>query len=275
MSGYTTQEVSALIGMKPHQVRHYVRSDLVQPTRGDKGEYLFSFRDVVLLRTAKGLLDSAITPRRALKVLRRLKQQIPGERSLSAMRIVREGESLLVCSENRYWDAETGQTWLPFDVPQPSVEVSTILGNGVVVTRSEGEMSSDEWYNLGLDLEENDIQKAPDAYRRAIEADPGNADAHVNAGRLHQLSGNLRNAKRHYELALRIAPEHQLANYNLGTIFDELDELARAAEYYRKATAVPDAHYNLSRIAELSGDELTAKRHMRRYRELVENQAGN
>ncbi|MEZ5596301.1 MAG: MerR family transcriptional regulator [Pseudomonadales bacterium] len=53
MSGYTTQEVSALLGLKPHQVRHYVRRDLLRPDRGDKGEFRFSFQDVVLLRTAK------------------------------------------------------------------------------------------------------------------------------------------------------------------------------------------------------------------------------
>jgi tetratricopeptide (TPR) repeat protein len=270
MSGYTTQEVSALIGMKPHQVRHYVRSDVVQPERGEKGEFLFSFRDVVLLRTAKGLIDSKITPRRALKVLKKLREQTPGERPLSAMRLVSDGKSVLVCAENRYWNAETGQVHFPFAAPRPAVEVSTILGNGVVVTRSEGELSSDEWYNLGLDLEESDLEKAPEAYRRAIEADPANVDAHVNAGRLHQLNGNLRSAKRHYELALRLAPAHQLANYNLGTIFDELDELAKAAEFYRQAVTIPDAHFNLARIAELSGDEVTARRHMRRYRDLIE-----
>ncbi|MBM4203551.1 MAG: tetratricopeptide repeat protein [Gammaproteobacteria bacterium] len=270
MSGYTTQEVSALLGMKPHQVRHYVRSEVVQPGRGEKGEYLFSFRDVVLLRTAKGLIDSQITPRRALKVLRRLRQQTPGERPLSALRLVRDGESVLVCAENRYWNAETGQVPLPFAAPRPAVSVSTILGNGIVVTHGDGEMSSDEWYNLGLDLEESEIEKAPDAYQRAIEADPTNVDAYVNAGRLHQLSGNLRSAKRHYELVLRLAPEHHLANYNLGTIFDELDELVKAAEYYRKAQGVPDAHFNLARIAELSGDEMSARRHMRRYRDLIE-----
>lgn len=274
MSGYTTQEVSTLIGLKPHQVRQYVRSELVQPERGEKGEFLFSFRDVVLLRTAKGLLDSRITPRRALRVLRRLRQQIPGERPLSAMRLIREGEAVLVSSENRLWNAETGQVHLRFTAPQPVVEVATILGDGVVVTRAEGEMSSDEWYNLGLDLEEADVSRAPEAYRRAIEADPSNVDAHVNAGRLQQLNGNLRNAKRHYELALRLAPDHQLANYNLGTIFDELDELERAADYYRKARGVPDAHFNLARIAELSGDEMAARRHMRRYRKLVEENQG-
>jgi len=271
MSGYTTQEVSALIGFKPHQVRHYVRRELLNPERGEKGEYLFSFQDVVLLRTAKGLIDSAVTPRRALRVLTRLKNQMPALRSLSSMRIVKEGEVVVVCSENSFWDAETGQAHLRFEHGAPSVQVATILGGDLVVTREDGEMTSDEWYNLGLDLEEAEFDRAPEAYRKAIELDPGNADAHVNAGRLYQLKGNLRHAKRHYELALRASPEHQLANYNLGTIFDELDELEKASVFYRLAHGVPDAHYNLARIAELGGDEVSARRHMRRYRELIED----
>jgi hypothetical protein len=271
IAGYTTQEVSTLIGLKPHQVRHYVRRELLSPDRGDKGEYRFSFQDVVLLRTAKGLLDSAITPRRALRVLTRLKRQMPGLPSLSSMRILKNGESVVVCSENRYWDAETGQVCFSFESPESVVQVSAILGGDLVVTCEAGQMTGDEWYNLGLDLEEADLDKAPEAYRRALELDPENADAHVNAGRLHQLKGNLRHAKRHYETALRLTPEHQLANYNLGTIFDELDELDRARVYYERATGIPDAHYNLARIAELDGDEISARRHMHRYRELVEN----
>ena len=270
MSGYTTQEVSALLGLKPHQVRHYVRRDLLRPDRGDKGEFRFSFQDVVLLRTAKNLLDASVTPRRAFRVLARLRSSLPDPAGLSALRLVKSGNALIAGTDNQLWDAETGQEHLPFEVPAKKAEVATILGGDIVVSRDSREMTSDEWYNLGLDLEEADLDRAPDAYRRAIELDPGNADAHVNAGRLYQLKGNLRQAKRHYELALRAVPGHQLAAYNLGTIFDELDELERARDHYEQATEVPDAHYNLARIAELNGDELAARRHMRRYRELLD-----
>ena len=60
MSGYSTREVSDLIGMKPDQVRHYVRRALIDPDRTETGEYRFNFQDVVLLRTAKGLLDANV-----------------------------------------------------------------------------------------------------------------------------------------------------------------------------------------------------------------------
>ena len=48
-------------------------------------------------------------------------------------------------------------------------------------------LDSDDWYNLGLELEELDPVNAPEAYDRSIGMNPKNADAHVNLGRLFQL----------------------------------------------------------------------------------------
>ena len=111
--------------------------------------------------------------------------------------------------------------------------------------------------------------RRPDAYRQSIRLDPKNADAHVNLGRLYQLEGDLKHAKRHYELALTARPGHQLAYYNLGTVFDELDEVDKAADFYAQAPGIPDAHYNLARIRELQGDEVSALRHMRKLSRFV------
>ena len=58
----------------------------------------------------------------------------------------------------------------------------------------------------------------------------------------------------------------------MGTIFDELDELAKASDYYQRAPQVPDAHYNLARIRELEGDEISAQRHMKEYETLLSSE---
>lgn len=282
LSGYSTAEVADLVGLKATQVRHYVRRDLLQPLRGVRGEFRFSFQDVVMLRSAKELLDARIPARRTNRILLDLKQRSSGSsRPLSALRLQIDGEGkrVLVREDNVSWDVESGQGSLAF-AESPVVAANdtnnvTPLGQpGLVSVRELDQLSSDDWYNLALDLEEVDPQRAPEAYRRALEANPRNADAEVNLGRLYQLRGNQKLARKHYKAALSIAPDHPLANYNMGTIFDELDQFDTAVEFYLKAGSIPDAHYNLARLYEVRGDELAGLRHMREYRRLIDSDHG-
>ena len=270
MGGYSTREVSDLIGMKPDQVRHYVRRDLLDPDRAENGEYRFNFQDVVLLRTAKGLLDANVSSRKAYKILTKLQSELTHVESLAAVRIFTDGNNVVVQDDKQVWNAESGQIQFDFAVSELADNVASLANRNLIVAREGEDLNSDEWYNLGLDLEEVEPDRAPEAYQQAIELNPTNADAHVNLGRLLQLKGNLKKAKRHYQKALEAIANHQLAYYNLGTVFDELDEPDQAAEYYRRAPSVPDAHYNLARILELKGDELAAQRHMKRYRRLLD-----
>lgn len=272
MGGYTTSEVSDLIGLKPAQVRHFVRRSLLIPERGERGEYRFDFQDVVLLRTAKSLLESRVSPRRALRALLKVRSDLETEKGLTSVRIFAEGSNVLVRERDRLWEPETGQSHFDFGggAPEPATQVEQLSERTLIVAREPETLDSDDWYNLALDLEDANYPRAMDAYAKALELNPRNADAHVNLGRLMQLNGDIKRAKRHYERALELVPNHQLALYNLGTVFDELNEFDAAAEYYRRAPAVPDAHYNLSRIFEILGDELAARRHMRSYRQLLD-----
>ena len=269
LSGYTTSEVSELIGLKPAQVRHFVRRSLLIPERGEHGEYRFDFQDVVLLRTAKSLLEARVSPRRALRALLKVRSGLE-DRRLTSVRVFADGNNVLVREDNRLWEAETGQSHFDFEANDAGPEVARIGQRNLIVAREPESLDSDDWYNLGLDLEDAHSPRAIDAYAKALQLNPRNADAHVNLGRLLQLGGDIKRAKRHYERALDLVPNHQLALYNLGTVFDELNEFDAAAEYYVRAPAVPDAHYNLARIFEILGDELSARRHMRNYRQLLD-----
>ena len=270
MSGYATRDVSDLIGLKPDQVRHYVRRGLLAPDRGRRGEFRFSFQDVVLLRTAKGLLDARVSVRRTNRVLLKLKDELNNVRTLSSMRIFADGNNVVVREEDSLWNAESGQGQLDFAVRDLAGDIASLAERNLIEAEELDGLDSDDWYNLGLDLEDVDPKRAPEAYLKAIAIDPENADAHVNLGRLQQLRGDLKRAKQHYQRALSYVPTHQLALYNLGTLFDELEELETALNYYNQAQAIPDAHYNLARIFEIRGDELAALRHIRRYQQLLE-----
>jgi len=269
MTQYATQEVSELIGLSAAQIRHYAHRGLLSPTRGKRGEYRFAFQDVVLLRTAKGLLDARVPARRAYRVLLKLKGKLA--KSLSSVRIFAEGATVVVREDQSLWDVETGQGHLDFAAKALAHNVAA-LARRAADSGQLAEFDSDDWYNLALDLEEEDPERAPEAYQRAIALDPNNVDAYVNLGRLYQLWGQIKQARKLYRLALDRKPEHALALYNLGTIFDELDELDSAVAYYTRAQVVPDAHFNLARIFELKGDELSAVRHMRRYRQLLDSE---
>ncbi len=273
VAGYTTGEVAGLIGLSHDQVRQYVKRGIVEPQRGGRREYRFSFQDVVLLRTAKGLLDDKVPARKAISALTKLKGRLPKATPLASLRIFADGRDVVVRAEEELWDAESGQGHLDFGAPETAEsagEVASIADRDTDDFGDLEELGSHEWYNLGLDYEDSDFQRAKEAYARAIALNPTNADAHVNLGRLFQLEGDLKRAKRHYRLALEASPGHELAIYNTGTVFDELDELSTAAKYYHRAPGVPDAHYNLARIFELRGDEVSSLRHLRIYRQLLE-----
>ncbi len=272
--GYRTQEVAELIGLTPRRVRHFVDRGLIEPERGQGGEYRFSFRDMVLLRTAKRLFDANVSSRRTLAALAKVRASFAGtDETLSAMRIVADGNTVLVRDAGKLWEVETRQGRFPFSLQPLAGEVHELKPRPMPAPAQDGdppteEFNSDDWYNTALDLEEAEPQRAPAAYRRALSLNPKNADAHVNLGRLFQVQGDLKSAQRHYRAALKAKPQHQLAIYNLGTVFDELDEYGVALRYYGQAPNIPDAHYNQARIFDLLGDQVASARHMRRYRTL-------
>ncbi len=273
MTRYTTRHVAELMGLTSDQVRHYIRRGLITPGRGAAGEYRFGFQDLVLLRTAKGLRDARVSPRRAFAALVRLRQMLGEARSLTSLRIVAVGGTVMVRETDGLWSPESGQGQLDFSVETLAGEVAALRIREVTGTdvgdAGAADLGSDDWYNLGVDLEELDPERAQAAYEVAVELDADNVDAHVNLGRLLQCLGRLDEARAHYQRALDRQPDHQVALYNLGTVFDEHDELEAAVECYSRADGVADAHYNLCRIFELRGDRLAALRHLRRYQQLT------
>ena len=268
--GYSTRQVAGLTGLSLRQIRHFVERGLIEPERGDRFEYRFGFQDLVLLRTARRLLDGDVKVRRTFSTLKKLRNQVTDARALSSLPIFADGDSVVLRGAQGTWDAQTGQGLLNFAQDKTPDNVASLVARGDRNSQRIDDLDSDDWYNLGLELEEVDPNKAPDAYRQAINLDPENADAHVNLGRLYQLRGDLKSAKRHYQRALETTSSHQLAYYNMGTVFDELDEIDLAVKFYRKALSVADAHYNLARIYEIRGDRLSSLRHLRQYRRLMD-----
>src|SRR4051794_3668270 len=108
-TGYTAQDVATMLGLTVSQVRAYVRSGLVEPLRGDRGELLFSFRDLAVLRTAEGLVTERLPPRRIRQALQRVRDRLPDGQPLSAVQLQVEGDRVVVREGGARWHADSGQ----------------------------------------------------------------------------------------------------------------------------------------------------------------------
>lgn len=274
MTGYTTREAAELLDLRPSEVRRWARAGVLDPTRGPRSEYRFSFQDLVLLRTARGLRDAHVPPRRIRRALQELRRTLPADRSLAAVRIAAEGERVLVRQGETVWEPESGQVHFQFAVAELAREAAPVVRRATAAARAAGDDGPDAegWFELGCEAEYADPEEAMDAYRRALEADPDHADARVNLGRLLQEAGALEDAVAQYRRALVASPAHATAAYNLGVALEELDRPDAAREAYEDALradpALADAHYNLAGLHERRGDEAAALRHLRYYRDL-------
>ena len=257
-----------MLGLSVGQVRSYVRAGFLEPARGPRGELLFSFQDLVLLRTAKGLVSARIAPRRVRSALRKLRDQLPEGRPLRGVRIRAEGGRIVVGDGDRSFEPESGQSLFDFDTSEVARKVAPI------VRRAAFEGDAAGWYERGCDLEEGAPAEARAAYAKAIELDPGHADAHVNLGRLLHEAGDTGGAAEHYRWAIEAQPAHSIAAFNLGVALEDLRLPDEAALAYRLALqadpSCADAHYNLAILYERKGDAALALRHLRTYRKLVQ-----
>jgi tetratricopeptide (TPR) repeat protein len=266
VGGYGAREVAKMLGLSVAQVRAYVKAGFLTPSRGPRNELRFSFQDLVLLRTAKGLVSARIPPRRVRTALRKLRTQLPEGRPLRAVHIHAEGDNIVVGDGSAQWSPESGQVL--FDFSFSARELSRKAAPLVLHARD-----ASDWYERGCDLEESSPLEAQSAYRKALELDGGLADAWVNLGRLLHASGDAREAAQHYRKAIELRPDDVIALFNLGVALEDLSMREEAVLAYRTALAADatcaDAHYNLAHLYERLGQPAPALRHLRAYRKLV------
>jgi tetratricopeptide (TPR) repeat protein len=276
MNGYTASDVARMLDLSVGQVRSYARAGFLEPGRGSRGEYRFSFQDLVLMRTAKGLVSARIPAGRVRRALRELKRQLPHGRPLSGLQIQADGDRIVVREGGSIWNPVSGQTQFNFDVSE-LVEKVAPHARGVVedAEEIEDELDAEDWYSLGVDLEAAAPNHAREAYRRALELDPLHAAARINLGRLLHESGQLRAAEAHYRLALTHGSTNGTALFNLGVSLEDLGRRREAMQAYREAIeaepSFADAYFNLSRLLEKSGDSRGALRCLKTYRKLTED----
>ena len=274
MKGFSTREVTEVLGLPASKILSWTRSGLLTPERGPKGAYLFSFQDVVLLRAAKELLDSEVPARRVRAALEALREQLPVGRPLSAVHISSIGDRVLVRDDGAEWEPDSGQLTIDFAVAEIAEAAEPVARRIMAEQAGAPDMSADDWYDTALDLEAVAPDSAIDAYREALARESDHADAHVNLGRILHEQGDLPTAERHYRAASAADPEGGPARYNLGVALEDQGRVDEAIHAYRDALSVDDrlatAHFNLSRLHEERGDAAEALSHLAAYKRLLE-----
>ncbi len=306
---YTAREVTNVLGLSASRLRSYVRAGFISPERDESGEMRFSFRDLVLLRRAEGLVGDQVSARRVTESLRRLRERVSDFETLAGVNLRAEGRHIIVDDGHSRWRADDGQVLLDLQGPRaPAARHSAAAAGGTIsplaLARAErsqamtplvsgdppgvgavapalndpnaplpANVTAQDLYERGCALEEKDVAAAREAYRRAIALDPDHADAHVNLGRLLHEAGHPEAAQIHYRLALTARPTDSTAAFNLGVALEDLLRRDDAIAAYECAiTNDPgnaDAHYNLARLLEQSGRPEIAIRHLLMYRQLT------
>ena len=121
------------------------------------------------------------------------------------------------------------------------------------------ESRADELVAEGNRAEQSgNLQAACEYYRRAVEAAPRNANAHLNLGIGLEAAGTIDQACRAYETVLEIDPANSYANYNLGRHYFSRNDLARAEPLLKRAIEsnprFPEARVVMSILLERNGD---------------------
>jgi tetratricopeptide (TPR) repeat protein len=271
MPVYSVRDVERVLQLAPATIRGLIRAGFVNPERGPRREYRFSFQDLIVLRTARALLQAKVPARRIHRSLESLRRELPESVPLSGLAISALGEHVVVRDGEARWQAESGQYVLGLDVT---------LENGVLHVVEHKPPEADppvtpraDWFTQALALEATDTGAAQRAYARAVEAEPDNAAAWTNWGRLVHEQGKLQQAADIYERALAAAGADSVLLFNRGVVLEDLGKTSGALESYQAALEedpdFADCHYNLARLYESMGKPQHAIRHLGQYRRLL------
>ncbi|HTC16179.1 MAG TPA: tetratricopeptide repeat protein [Steroidobacteraceae bacterium] len=271
MASYSVRDVERLLRLSPTATRRLIKAGFVQPTRGARREYRFSFQDLIVLRTARALIEAKIPARRIHRALENLRRELPQSLPLSGLSISAVGDHVVVRDGDSHRQVDSGQYLLGLDVS---------VSNGVlqvVEHRREPEPAPtapvEDWFARALTLETSDSGAALTAWRHAVDADPRNAAAWINWGRLLHEQGETQRAADVYRRGLAQVGPEPLLLFNQGVLLEDLGDAAGALAAYRGALEndpdLADCHYNLARLYESLGQEQQAIRHLGRYRRLL------
>lgn len=178
-------------------------------------------------------------------------------------------------------------------------------GGKILLKKSPSDEVRDQFYIALSHQKQGEKEKAIEGYRKIIEMDPMNVEAHNNLGVIYKDMGKLEQTVKESQMVLSMNPRHENAHNNLGIIFYLRGNLKKAVQEFSEVLDInprnkeayinlgviykrwnrtgeakrmlenalstdsnsPEAHYNLGLIAEESGD---IKEAISRYQKFID-----
>lgn len=274
MQRYGVRDVERLLRLTRSTVRALIRAGFVTPERGPRRAWLFSFQDLIVLRTAQALAAAKVPPKRITRSVKELRRHLPASMPLSGLSICAVADRVVVKEGGSRWQAESGQYLLAFEGDPANGSLSVIERPATAAP-----VSAQHWFEVGRSLEDADVGAALDAYRQAVATDADFLDARINLGSLLHDAGRLEEAELAYREAIAVCGSIPVLLYNLGVLLDDSGRKQEALRAYEQALgadpALADCHYNLALLCEQLDKPRDAIRHMAEYRRLTGAKGGS
>jgi DNA-binding transcriptional MerR regulator len=283
MPSYSVHDVERVLHLSRSTIRGLVAAGFVKPERGARREYRFSFTDLIVLRTARALIEAKVPRRRIRRSLEDLRRHLPETVPLCGLSICAVGERVVVRDGKTRWQADNGQYLLGLDVvlengvlhmvERSQARTGETNGHHADTSREAEPKTAAQWFAEALELESADVRAARKAYEHAVKLDPRHLPSWINWGRLLHEQGAIAEADKVYQRALDECGPDPLLMFNRGVLLEDLGKTGAALEAYQAAIEedpdMADCHYNLARLYEALGKPQHAIRHLGQYRRLV------
>src|SRR5713101_8634039 len=149
MHPYGVGDVDKLLHLPRSTIRALIAAGFVSPARGPRNAWLFSFQDLIVLRTAQALADAKVPQRRITQSVRELRRHLPDAMPLSGLSICAVADRVVVKEGGGRWQADSGQYLLEFEGDPANGSLSVIERSKADETRS----SAPEWFDKAVALE--------------------------------------------------------------------------------------------------------------------------
>jgi tetratricopeptide (TPR) repeat protein len=261
---YSTRDAARILNATEARVRNWARLGGLVPESGPDGRTEFTFQQLLLLRTTRGLIDAGVPARRVRRIWSSLRRQLAADLPLTSVRILADGERAIAWDENASWQPDSGQFLLDFDATEISPERERSTGLAVVSATP-----------AGISAEQAGVSAEPaGAVKRSVKTAifrPGSAAARATRPpEPVPPSGEIRDPLGH-----TAGPSAEAAGpsaeqwFHLGSELEESSPLEARQAYLQALVLDPrfaDAHLNLGRLAHEAGDLANAEE---RYREAL------